>query len=198
MSIAAIVEALFETGASREQIIAALRAHAAQQEKENAERRAAAAKRVAAHRARKKAADVTCVTVTSVTDPALIDSKKGSPPSPPTGAHPPQGDKRARRKSIPDDFEPDIDAAVAEGLPVELARREAQSLRDWAKSKGETKADWAATWRVWYRRKIADFQRGPPVRLAYSNDSPRPQSSAEEMFHAAQRHLARLSRNDGN
>lgn len=63
----------------------------------------------------------------------------------------------SRGSRIPDDFCPDIEAAVAEGVPRLEAERQARSFCDYWRSKpgsGGLKLDWPATWRVWYRRNI--------------------------------------------
>lgn len=62
-----------------------------------------------------------------------------------------------RGERIPDDFRPDIDAAIAEGLPKPEAERQARSFCDyWRAKPGKDglKLDWPATWRVWFRRNI--------------------------------------------
>lgn len=62
-----------------------------------------------------------------------------------------------RGERIPDDFRPDIDAAIAEGLPRPEAERQARSFCDyWRAKPGKDglKLDWPATWRVWFRRNI--------------------------------------------
>lgn len=65
--------------------------------------------------------------------------------------------RSSRGSRIPDDFQPDIDAAVSEGVPRIEAERQARSFCDYWRSKpgsGGLKLDWPATWRVWYRRNI--------------------------------------------
>lgn len=76
-----------------------------------------------------------------------------------------------RGERIPDDFQPDIDAAVSEGLSRLDAERQARSFCDyWRAKPGKDglKLDWPATWRVWYRRNLPaeSAQRGtsPPNR----------------------------------
>lgn len=64
---------------------------------------------------------------------------------------------------IPEDFEPDLDAAVADGLRPERALMEAAKFKDYWKAKSgkdATKVDWPATWRNWYRTAI-ERQGGP-------------------------------------
>ncbi|PIT68585.1 DUF1376 domain-containing protein [Bartonella tribocorum] len=68
--------------------------------------------------------------------------------------------KKAKRSQanrgcrLPDDFEPDYDFAIEEGLPPERVKVEIAKFRDYwtAKSgKDATKIDWQATWRNWVR-----------------------------------------------
>lgn len=78
------------------------------------------------------------------------------------------GDTRARKKAIrmPDDFTPDVDFAIAEGLTRDQAEREAKAIRDWSKSSPNgAKLDWPATWRGWIRRKVGDTAQKPDTTL---------------------------------
>ncbi|USP02163.1 YdaU family protein [Bartonella taylorii] len=55
---------------------------------------------------------------------------------------------------LPDDFEPDYDFAIAEGLSPEHVKVEIAKFRDYWKAKtgkDATKTDWQATWRNWVR-----------------------------------------------
>lgn len=64
---------------------------------------------------------------------------------------------------IPDDFEPDVQAAVEIGLRPERALSEAAKFKDyWASATGAkaTKMDWPRTWLVWARSAV-DRQGGP-------------------------------------
>lgn len=64
---------------------------------------------------------------------------------------------------IPDDFEPDLDAAVAAGLRPERAITEAAKFKAyWQSATGAkaTKMSWPKTWEVWFRTAI-DRQGGP-------------------------------------
>lgn len=73
----------------------------------------------------------------------------------------------SRGSRIPDDFQPDIEAAVAEGVPRLEAERQARSFCDYWRSKpgkDGLKLDWPATWRVWYRRSIPTHS--PPRHAA--------------------------------
>ncbi|WP_343358226.1 DUF1376 domain-containing protein [Bartonella schoenbuchensis] len=71
------------------------------------------------------------------------------------------GDKRGCR--IPEDFEPDYDFAIQEGLPPERVKIEIAKFRDYWKAKsgqGATKTDWPATWRNWVRKAVEDLKKG--------------------------------------
>ncbi|UTO29094.1 YdaU family protein [Bartonella harrusi] len=77
--------------------------------------------------------------------------------------------KKAKRSKanrgcrLPDDFEPDYDFAIAEGLPPERVKVEIAKFRDYWKAKtgkDATKTDWQATWRNWVRRAIDDLTKG--------------------------------------
>ncbi|VEJ45244.1 DUF1376 domain-containing protein [Bartonella vinsonii] len=62
--------------------------------------------------------------------------------------------KANRGCRLPDDFEPDYDFAIAEGLPPERVKVEMAKFRDYWKAKtgkDATKIDWQATWRNWVR-----------------------------------------------
>jgi hypothetical protein len=80
--------------------------------------------------------------------------------------------RSARGTRIPDDFKPDIEAAISEGLPRQEAERQALSFCDYWRSKpgaAALKLDWSATWRMWFRRRIDERPRpaasqGPPDR----------------------------------
>jgi uncharacterized protein YdaU (DUF1376 family) len=74
---------------------------------------------------------------------------------------------RSRGERIPDDWEPDLEFAISEGLNAAEAKTEAAKFRDYwiAKSGNEaTKLDWGATWRNWCRnsRSIGKKNARPP------------------------------------
>jgi len=84
--------------------------------------------------------------------------------------------RSSRGSRIPDDFQPDIDAAVSEGVPRIEAERQARSFCDYWRSRpgaGGLKLDWPATWRVWYRRNIPASPKpqstSPPSHMAEVN-----------------------------
>lgn len=71
---------------------------------------------------------------------------------------------------LPDDFAPDLDWAVSNGLQPQVALVEAAKFRDyWSAKAGRdaVKLDWAATWRNWVRRALESAPRRagrPPPR----------------------------------
>ncbi|CAK01362.1 DUF1376 domain-containing protein [Bartonella tribocorum] len=70
--------------------------------------------------------------------------------------------KANRGCRLPDDFEPDYDFAIAEGLPPERIKVEIAKFRDYWRSKAganATKTDWQATWRNWVRN-AKDYKQG--------------------------------------
>lgn len=70
--------------------------------------------------------------------------------------------RSSRGTRIPDDFAPDIDAAISEGLSRPEAERQAASFVDYWKAKpgkDAMKLDWPATWRIWFRRRLDDARK---------------------------------------
>jgi hypothetical protein len=72
---------------------------------------------------------------------------------------------------IPDDFSPDIQAAISEGLSRAEAEREARTFCDYWRArpgKEALKLDWPATWRIWFRKRVAEppqqCSTPPPIR----------------------------------
>ncbi|AQX26406.1 DUF1376 domain-containing protein [Bartonella sp. Raccoon60] len=64
---------------------------------------------------------------------------------------------------LPEDFEPDYEFAIAEGLPPERVNIEKAKFRDFWKAKAgkdACKTDWKATWRNWVRKAIDDLEKG--------------------------------------
>nr|CBI78685.1 conserved hypothetical protein [Bartonella sp. AR 15-3] len=64
---------------------------------------------------------------------------------------------------LPEDFEPDYEFAIAEGLPPERVNIEKAKFRDFWKAKAgkdACKTDWPATWRNWVRKAIDDLEKG--------------------------------------
>ncbi|WP_375614828.1 hypothetical protein, partial [Bartonella sp. AC535YNZD] len=63
---------------------------------------------------------------------------------------------------LPEDFEPDYDFAIEEGLPPERVKVEIAKFRDYWRSKAganATKTDWQATWRNWVRKAVDDLEK---------------------------------------
>jgi hypothetical protein len=70
-----------------------------------------------------------------------------------------------RGARIPDDFRPDIEAAVSEGLSRQEAERQARSFCDYWRAKpgaAALKLDWQATWRTWFRRRLDERPASRP------------------------------------
>lgn len=113
------------------------------------------------------------VTVTERDAPVSDKEKSPTPPkeinSSPTSLR--SETKRASR--LPNDFEPDIEFAISQGLSRAQAVIEAAKFRDYwtAKSgKDATKLDWPATWRNWIRnasKHSTPRQQGPPGKTPF-------------------------------
>ncbi|MHA6684476.1 YdaU family protein [Mesorhizobium sp. A556] len=87
----------------------------------------------------------------------------------------PSGSSKKRGTRLPDDFSPDMAAAVEAGLSQAEAQREALKFRDyWISQPGQkgVKLDWPATWRNWCRHAVErrPQQRGgsPPAETVGS------------------------------
>ncbi|MBA9083481.1 MULTISPECIES: DUF1376 domain-containing protein [Bartonella] len=74
--------------------------------------------------------------------------------------------KRSRDRQscrIPDDFEPDYDFAIQEGLPPERVKVEIENFKDYWRSSASpnaVKKDWPAAWRIWVRKAVEDLKKG--------------------------------------
>lgn len=74
----------------------------------------------------------------------------------PTGSKEPVVRSRKKRATPPPDILPiseEMQAWADEHAPDVRLRVETARLLDWARSKGETKSDWIATWRNWMSRE---------------------------------------------
>lgn len=98
--------------------------------------------------------------------------------------------RSSRGSRIPEDFLPDIDAAVSEGVPRPEAERQARSFCDYWRSKpgaGGLKLDWPATWRVWYRRNLSSVPQpkatAPPRQAEPRNAGERALRRLQELEH---------------
>jgi hypothetical protein len=166
MKLSAILEPLVAAGVDPETLLKMVRAYEEQQENALEKRRQADRDRQARKRLKdEKSRDVTLCHSDSqrsrsrarVEDNLLTKDISGKEDNKVTS--PPARSKRGER--IPDDFQPDIDAAVSEGVPRPEAERQARSFCDyWRAKPGKDglKLDWPATWRVWYRRNMASPQ----------------------------------------
>ncbi|WP_273719275.1 MULTISPECIES: hypothetical protein [Bartonella] len=70
--------------------------------------------------------------------------------------------KANRGCRLPEDFEPDYDFAIEEGLPPKRVKVEIAKFRDYWRSKAganATKIDWQATWRNWVRKAIENLEK---------------------------------------
>ncbi|WP_074380613.1 DUF1376 domain-containing protein [Bartonella doshiae] len=70
--------------------------------------------------------------------------------------------KTDRGCRLPEDFEPDYDFAIAEGLPPERVKVEIAKFRDYWNAragKDARKTDWQATWRNWVRKAVDDLEK---------------------------------------
>lgn len=82
------------------------------------------------------------------------------------GKAPPAESPKKRAIPLPKDFEPDLQAAVDEGLQPQTAILSLTRFKDHAQANGRTQIDWMASWRLWYRNDIAKQKqpRGSPSR----------------------------------
>lgn len=73
-----------------------------------------------------------------------------------------RGPKSKRKSRLPDEFivTGDMRKWAAESAPLVNLRLETESFCDYWRGKGETKADWVATWRNWMRKAQGDAERG--------------------------------------
>ncbi|WP_375649473.1 hypothetical protein [Bartonella sp. MU70NMGDW] len=81
---------------------------------------------------------------------------------------------------MPEDFEPDYNFAIEEGLPPERVKVEIAKFRDYWKAstrKNAIERDWKATWRNWVRKSIEDLEKGKN----YGNHSQRQKSVCERI-----------------
>lgn len=159
-----VLDAMVAAGCTAEQIAAAVKADQSS---------SSGAARQARYRARQSG--IVTSDVTRVTAPSQPSQKEGFPhtPSeenPPLKEKPPKGVKKKVGSRIPDDFQPDIEWAVSQGLSRQQAEMQASRFRDyWTAKPGKDgiKADWPATWRNWIRshleRSGADAQPSQPV-----------------------------------
>lgn len=78
-----------------------------------------------------------------------------TPPENPSHKEKTLREKKKQVSRIPDDFVPDLDWAIVQGLSRAQAETQAATFRDfWTGAKDGSKADWPATWRNWVRKFI--------------------------------------------
>lgn len=71
---------------------------------------------------------------------------------------------------LPDDFEPDLEWAIGQGMPPAVAATEVQKFSDYWRGRagqGGVKLDWPATWRNWVRaalERLPQARGSPPNR----------------------------------
>jgi hypothetical protein len=158
---AAVVRELIAAGLAGDSLVAACE----RIEASEATKVSSGAIRTARWRA-KKAAEA--VTVTS--HPSQASHEEGFPhtPSeenPSTKEKPLRGKKKA--VPLPDDFQPDIEWAMAQGLSRSQAEMQAASFCDfWRGAKDGLKSDWPATWRNRVRNFIERTGIQPPKPVA--------------------------------
>lgn len=76
---------------------------------------------------------------------------------PPQKEKPPTGSKRKIGSRLPEDFKPDIEWAISQGLSRRTAEMQSAKFSDhWRGKPGKdgVKSDWPATWRNWVRSHL--------------------------------------------
>lgn len=114
------------------------------------------------------------------------ETEKYNPPTP--SELPPPAAKRPRSKprtAIPAVWPTDPTHATAltawstDHTPSLDLRHETAQWLDYHRAKGDTAADWTASWRTWMRRAQADTERRPSGRLAIAG--PRPSTTDQRV-----------------
>ena len=118
--------------------------------------------------------------------PSLVSSSEEKQQEEPKESPPKGGQRKGVGSRLPENFEPDIEAAIAEGLTRPEALQEVAKFKDhWRAAAGQrgVKADWPATWRNWFRKALEQRRpsTGPP-----SNGKP----TLGDILRAAQREIA--------
>jgi hypothetical protein len=108
---------------------------------------------------------VTPVDASRVEYTSLPSEEVINPLTTPSGSIPPKAKSPPLGSRLPDDWQPDIDAAMALGLGREGALQQADRFRDYWRgipgAKGR-KSDWSATWRNWCRRTVENLPSPRP------------------------------------
>lgn len=171
----AVIDAMLLTGCSAEQIAAAVKAAMRVDDESVAERREKDRVRKREERAIKKVNknndSVQSVQRTPQDNEDTPSPDKEKPPTPPKEINPIpdpsslRSEERSPSKRphrMPDDFHPDIDFAVSQGMTRSEAIAEVERMRDWSKSSPKgTKLDWPAMWRGWVRRRMENKPPDP-------------------------------------
>lgn len=194
MSLTATIEALVEAGATPEMLLAVVRRHEQERDRELAERREKEAQRKRDARAAASAmsADVRGRDRTSaVSSPHVhersarvvtpfsssLRSEEGKEPPPnPNGLGAPKGAETARGSRIPENWSPVPDyEPEAYGLSQAQHDAELTKFLDYWRSvpgaKGR-KSDWPATWRNWMRRAAENSTRKPSHERNHHHPNP--------------------------
>jgi len=102
--------------------------------------------------------------------PALPE--EANPPPPSEVAPPPKTPKVTRRTAVPASFPPDDETAekcadwAARVAPGVVLRSETEHWLDYHRARGNTAADWTASWRTWMTRAQKDVDRSNGGRSA--------------------------------
>jgi len=154
MSLAAIIDALFEAGATREMIVAAVRAHESSSPTVQARSKGAIRQARYEENKRQKASEIVTPDANDVSD----ENTRPLPSSPQTPQLPtPTRENNSTRvratKRVPAEWSPSpADLAVAEGVGLSVGEIERQlaTMRDHEFKTART--DWGAAFRNWVRR----------------------------------------------
>lgn len=183
MSLAVTVRAMVAAGATPEMILAVVEAHEAHAADALAQRRANDAARQKAKRSRDRHVTSRDVTQESrdigdgkkhnennddgsslarVEYTTLPSEEVITPLTTPSGSTPRKAKSPPLGSRLPDDWSPDIGAAMALGLSQQQAAQQADRFRDYWRAvpgaKGR-KLDWPATWRNWCRTALENLPK---------------------------------------
>ena len=149
-----LVRTLVAGGATPELILAAVETVEARQQDALEKRRASDRERQSRLRSNVKSRDITATPRESRPRAGVEGSSSKEEITEKSRKEDTSPSARSTRGSrIPDDFVPDIDAAFADGLSRRDAELQAKNFCDyWRAKPGKDglKADWPATWRVWF------------------------------------------------
>lgn len=122
-------------------------------------------------------------TAKATAKPNVSQTEAPTPTPTPNSKKEPSAPKKGKR--IPDDFEPDLDAAVAAGLRPENALLQAAKFKNyWQAESGQkaSKLDWNKTWINWYLSAIErqGGPRGSPGKSAFQQHQETARQSLED------------------